>query len=313
MLDSLVHVTYLFKRRCDVPYGSVRIWSQIVLSFPYAAPGRAVSHLLSSCQTPSHTFTPIACLALVPDRSAGVTICGLQFENCSGVAIQLQGTKPPNLKSPGLTLVHTRFVGSEGSKDGSKGGDVYSQGAALNICSCRFRDSFAGEGGALYLSNSRALIRHSLFYNTTQNYGTGGGAISIRQGSNVKLVSSTFAYNEAMGGSAIDMADASLEVLDCTFMHSRVASAISVIDPVKFSVTNSSFRNCSSKGVGGAVTLAYSTADASEAVFEGVTFEDCRAKDQGGAIYAGLEADDAEASISIKDSTFTGCEVGAMS
>jgi hypothetical protein len=234
-------------------------------------------------------------------------MCGLQFEGCSESAIVLQGTKKPVLKSPGLTLVHSRFLGNIGTD----GGDVNAQGAALNICGCRFRDSNARNGGALYLSESQAVIRHCLFYNTTQNDGTGGGAISLQFASSAKVSYSTFAYNVANSGSSIDLADSSLEVSDCRFLQSRLGSAVTVTDPIKFTVKNTTFRNCTSGGSGGAVNMQYNAPAASEAIFERVTFEECRSDNQGGAVYVDQPGEGPSAVVRIVDSSFTGCEVSA--
>jgi hypothetical protein len=189
---------------------------------------------------------------------------------------------------------------------GSEGGDLRASQASLTVCGSHFNESYANEGGSLYLKNTHAVIQCSTFYNTSQSAGTGGGAVSALGASNVTVRDCSFWYNYAEAGAGIYAQDAVLRVTGSKFLHT-FGSAI-YTDAAELTVQHTGFHNCSSP-YGGAVRVAFSSPESREAIFRNVTIADCLATSNGGGIQAELLGSDSDGSVSIVDSTISGCEV----
>ena len=161
----------------------------------------------------------------------GTTIIESNFEKCKasgtsstygGGAIYMAGSYN--------NIIDSNFNDNRVASANARGGTIYiSSGEGTNIQGSYFNNSYAGNGGIIFMEGNRVIITTSTFANSSsRDY---GGAISI-QGHNATIQDSIFENFNSNHGGAI------------------------YVDGESSDILRSSFTNCVAKAEGGAISIA---------------------------------------------------------
>ncbi|ADC47940.1 adhesin-like protein [Methanobrevibacter ruminantium M1] len=227
----------------------------------------------------------------------------------------------------GNSVLDSNNITFRSANDDNGGAAVYNLNGQLTIeksnITNNLKDIVIRNGNAgdllvgVVVTSGETLITDSYFANNT---GSWGGAISSlgymnNEDYTLTVIGTTFEGNNATFGGAIFVESSNLVVDDCTFNEnagvgkgspgsaSTQGGAIVVFPSgTKATITDSRF-NKNSANTGGAVSLAGVDQDS---LIEGCTFTENTGND-GGAVYLWTQGD---ATVTVKDSTFTGNTAG---